>query len=104
MQLTIYAITKAYVKQIVESGEFGTQGKSAYEIALDNGFQGTEQEWLKSLQGESPYIGENGNWFVGTLDLGVSAILKAEDIDLSGYYSKEELIALSKEEILEICQ
>ena len=25
------------------------QGKSAYEIAVDNGFVGTEQEWLESL-------------------------------------------------------
>lgn len=29
----------------------GTNGKSAYEIALDNGFVGTEQEWLDSLKG-----------------------------------------------------
>ena len=27
-------------------------GKSAYEIAVDNGFRGTEQEWLASLKGE----------------------------------------------------
>ena len=62
------------------------------------------QEWLQSLQGESPYIGDNGNWFVGTLDTGVSATPKVEDLDLSNYYSKEDLIALSKEEILEICK
>ena len=29
----------------------GEPGKSAYEIAVDNGFQGTEQEWLDSLKG-----------------------------------------------------
>lgn len=28
-------------------------GKSAYEIAVENGFVGTEQEWLDSLKGES---------------------------------------------------
>ena len=28
-------------------------GKSAYEIAVLNGFEGTEQEWLESLKGES---------------------------------------------------
>lgn len=27
----------------------GKQGDSAYEIAVKNGFQGTEQEWLDSL-------------------------------------------------------
>lgn len=33
------------------SGLNGTDGKSAYEIAVDNGFQGTEQQWLDSLGG-----------------------------------------------------
>ena len=26
-------------------------GESAYEIAVRNGFEGTEQEWLESLKG-----------------------------------------------------
>ena len=34
---------------IVGSG--GTAGKSAYETAVDNGFIGTEDEWLESLEG-----------------------------------------------------
>ena len=29
-----------------------TAGKSAYEIAQDHGFEGTESEWLESLKGE----------------------------------------------------
>jgi hypothetical protein len=29
----------------------GANGASAYEIACDNGFEGTEQEWLESLNG-----------------------------------------------------
>lgn len=33
-------------------GEDGNNGKSAYQIAVDNGFVGTEREWLKSLRGE----------------------------------------------------
>ena len=28
----------------------GLSGKSAYQIALDNGFIGTEQDWLDSLE------------------------------------------------------
>lgn len=31
---------------------FAKDGKSAYEIALANGFDGTETEWLESLQGD----------------------------------------------------
>ena len=33
------------------NGKQGEKGKSAYEVALDNGFEGTEAEWLKSLKG-----------------------------------------------------
>lgn len=36
-----------------QNGTDGVDGKSAYEIAVDNGFIGTEQEWLNSLRGET---------------------------------------------------
>lgn len=45
----------------------GEPGDSAYQVAVENGFEGTEQEWLKflhGLNGKSPFIGENGNWWV----------------------------------------
>jgi hypothetical protein len=35
-------------------------GRSAYEVAVDNGFEGTEEEWLESLKGEK---GEKGDPF-----------------------------------------
>lgn len=38
----------------------GADGKSAYEIAVDNGFRGTEEEWLESLKGEPGATGEKG--------------------------------------------
>ena len=34
-----------------------SDGLSAYEIAVENGFEGTEQEWLDSLQGYTPVKG-----------------------------------------------
>lgn len=45
-------------------GENGTDGESAYEIAKQEGFTGTKEEWLESLEGSS---GSNGksidyNW------------------------------------------
>lgn len=40
------------------------QGKSAYEIAVMNGFDGTEAEWLASLKGEKGDRGEDGNDYV----------------------------------------
>lgn len=33
-------------------GDNGKDGKSAYQSALDNGFEGTEKEWIDSLKGE----------------------------------------------------
>ncbi len=38
----------------------GEQGKSAYEIAVENGFTGTEAEWLESLKGETGATGAAG--------------------------------------------
>lgn len=35
-----------------DDGDDGSDGASAYEIAVENGFEGTEEEWLESLQGD----------------------------------------------------
>ena len=35
----------------------GEDGKTAYEIAVDNGFEGSESEWLESLNGEDGVSG-----------------------------------------------
>lgn len=39
---------------------FGKDGKSAYEVAVKNGFKGTEAEWLESLVGEKGDTGNSG--------------------------------------------
>ena len=41
-------------------------GESAYEIAVDNGYKGTEKAWLNSLTGESAYEIAVANGFKGT--------------------------------------
>lgn len=45
-------------KEIIEAAKqevvVGAAGESAYEIAVDNGFEGTEEEWLESLRGSGP--------------------------------------------------
>lgn len=41
-------------------GSSGTAGKSAYEIALSNGFVGTQAQWLASLKGEKGDKGDIG--------------------------------------------
>jgi hypothetical protein len=42
MNFTSYALIKSYVKQSIENIEDFKAGASAYEIALKNGFVGTE--------------------------------------------------------------
>lgn len=42
-------------------GDDGAEGESAYQVALDNGFDGTEVEWLRSLHGEDGADGKDGN-------------------------------------------
>lgn len=41
-------------------GTNGQNGLSAYEIAKNGGFIGTEEDWLKSLKGEQGEKGQNG--------------------------------------------
>jgi hypothetical protein len=39
----------------------GPQGDSAYQVAVDNGFDGTEVEWLETLKGETGQQGPKGD-------------------------------------------
>jgi uncharacterized repeat protein (TIGR02543 family) len=48
------------VKAVGADGQNGVNGQSAYQIAVNNGFDGTEQEWLQSLQGKNGINGING--------------------------------------------
>lgn len=56
-------------------GELDALRRTAYELAVENGFSGTEKEWLESLNGKDGKDGANGlsayeiavsNGFVGT--------------------------------------
>lgn len=61
-------LQKAIDDGLIGGGGSGTAGKSAYEIAVDNGFVGTETEWLESLKGAegtngatfTPYVSSSG--------------------------------------------
>ena len=39
----------------------GNNGRSAYELAVENGYRGTEEEWLASLKGIAGDKGDDGN-------------------------------------------
>lgn len=64
-----------------EQGQQGIPGKSAYDIAIENGlFSGTVDEWLQSLKGEN---GKNGNVIsleVGTVTAGAAPSITIDKI------------------------
>lgn len=59
-EFTLLESKIAEVNKIIAEGIETSQGKSAYEIAVENGFEGTEAEWLESLKGEKGADGKDG--------------------------------------------
>ena len=66
----------------------GMNGKSSYEIAVENGFTGSRQEWIAALQGQDGTNGTNGksayelaveNGFEGTLEEWLLSLQFGED-------------------------
>lgn len=58
-----------------EKGDAGADGKSAYEVAVANGYSGTQAQWLASLKGADgapgkdgqtwqPYIADDKHWHI----------------------------------------
>ena len=63
IDLVTLALAKNYTEATVAGagGIKGEDGKSAYQIAVENGFVGTEAEWIESLKGVK---GDPGNDYV----------------------------------------
>jgi hypothetical protein len=69
----------------------GMNGKSSYEIAVENGFQGSREEWIAALQGKDGLNGTDGtngksayelaveNGFEGTLEEWLLSLQFGED-------------------------
>lgn len=49
-----------YEVNLSGGGGIGQDGKSAYEVAVDNGFEGDEEAWLASLVGATGTPGKDG--------------------------------------------
>ena len=70
-------------------GEKGDPGDSAYEVAVANGFAGTEEEWLESLKvqgdpgdpGDSAYEVAVANGFAGTEEQWLESLQGTDGID-----------------------
>lgn len=65
----------------ISPSSIGRDGKSAYEIAVDNGFNDTVAEWLRSLHGEKGEPGKDGS---------------DATVDLTDYAKKSEIITESR--------
>ena len=132
MDIISLILSKKYIEDTL-AGAGALAGKYAYDIACDNGFNGTPIEWLASLQGDTPTIGPSGTWVIGDYDTGVIAspslagyatedFVKSQlkNLDLTEYAKKTyvqdlieqlempegtiNMIALTTEEILAICK
>lgn len=55
-----FALKKELENITTKKGEKGENGKSAYELAVENGYVGSINEWLISLKGENGSIGQQG--------------------------------------------
>lgn len=110
MDLQSYILSKKYTEQSLQ-GAGALKGKSAYEIACDNGFQGTENDWLNYI---IPSIGPEGTWIVNGKDTGLLAspglgeyatieYVKnlIDNLEISGGTG---MTALTHDEILDICK
>ena len=60
------------------NGRDGTDGLSAYQIAVQNGFVGSNAEWLNSLKGAAAAKGDDG-------DNGWSPVFQTESVDGGSY-------------------
>ena len=62
-----------------ETGLQGIDGKSAYTVAVENGFVGTETQWLVSLVGDTGATGATGN--------GIDSVVKTGTVGLIDTYT-----------------
>lgn len=78
-------------------------GMSAYESAVENGFVGTEEEWLASLKGQDIYQLAVANGFVGTEEEYLESLVGTDGEDGKDIYTLavEEGFTGTKEEYLE---
>lgn len=58
-------------------------GHTAYEVALSSGFVGSQEEWLNTLKGDSAYEVALSNGFVGTVDEWVSFLRSTPPISVN---------------------
>lgn len=71
-----------------DSGHAGADGKSAYELAVEKGFSGTELQWLESLRGRDGTAGRDGRDGRDAAQLSILPMLEADKSYPSGVYAR----------------
>lgn len=116
MDVTSYILAKKYTDQVI-IGAGAIKGASCqikdivpaeggnnivFEWVYSDGSKGERTLFVRNgndgISGQTPYIGENGHWFIGEVDTGVLA-----EPDLDGYYSENNFIPLTDDEIDLLC-
>lgn len=77
-----------------------TNGKSAYEIAVEHGFIGTEKEWLDSLVGIKGDKGEQG--IQGNIGVGIENVEVKYEVDIDGNEYMIFIITYTNKEVVEL--
>ena len=94
-----------------EKGDAGADGKSAYEVAVANGYTGTQAQWLASLKGADgangkdgqtwqPYIADDKRWHIRLINnvdmpaiVGVITQGNANDLTMDDSYRIDGTVA-----------
>ena len=86
IDLVTLALAKKYTEAAIAGagGIKGEDGKSAYQIAVENGFVGTEVEWLASLKGNDYILTENdktdiANIVINEVDSSIMSVLGVDE-------------------------
>ena len=106
-----------YAKWVEQDSKLTKELKGIYSLAVEsNSFEGTYEEWLETVRGpqgipgevgldgndgKTPYIGENGNWWINNVDSGVFAGHNNTSIPQTGVFefavnSDGEIICIIK--------
>lgn len=71
-----------------KDGADGRDGKSAYEIAIEKGYQGTELQWMESLRGKDGAAGKDGRDGRDAVELAILSMLEEGKSYPSGVYAR----------------
>lgn len=73
-------------------GTDGRDGKSAYEIARENGFTGTKEEWLESLKGQKGDDTGYNKAYVDNKYDGLAALVNANKGDIDRLKTRPQMV------------